>query len=186
MEVPTIYADHQSTLKKTSKDDVHEVFMVDDEVIPVYDYDGVVKDYFAKRSINRQKSNDALYVDAESIVFIEFKNGKSPSIPGLQAKAYDSLLVLFDQGMGLQWIRADFQGNISYSRKHIDYILVWEDRSSPREKINNHVKRLAKFRLDHLQKYLYREMHVYNKAEFEVYFIQKYKHLYKNQSVTKE
>lgn len=180
MDVPDIYADNKSTLKNTSKDTVHDESMSLDEVIPVYDYDGVVEDYFYERHLEKQKSNDALYVDRDRITFIEFKNGKTPSIPGLIAKAYDSLLVLFDQEMGLEWIREDFQGNISYSRQNIDYILVWEDDKdiSPRKKLINHVERLAKFKMKHLEGYLYHKMRVYNKAEFDIYFVQKIKPLY--------
>ena len=97
--------------------------MIDDVSVPVYNYDGVVKEYSTREHIPKPCSNDALYIDDSRITFIEFKNG-SVKEEQLMKKVYDSVLVLFDSDMGLEWCRPDFIGNISFSRRNIDFILV--------------------------------------------------------------
>ena len=121
-----IYQRHRSTLKKTSRDKMHMESMIDDVSVPVYNYDGVVKEYSTREHIPKPCSNDALYIDDSRITFIEFKNG-SVKEEQLMKKVYDSVLVLFDSDMGLEWCRPDFIGNISFSRRNIDFILVWEN-----------------------------------------------------------
>lgn len=175
----TIYSRHQSTLKHMSFDETHKEYMSEDETVVVYDYDGVVKDYASREHIFKPCSNDALYIDDERITFIEFKNGTVKAKQLLQ-KAYDSLFVLFDQDMGLEWRRADFCSNISFSRKNIDYILVWEDpdkdpKTADRQKIKNHVRKNSKFYLNTLSPYLYKQVHIMSKVEFQQEFVERVK-----------
>jgi len=171
---PQIYEKNISTLKQASLDKEHHAFMTDNEDIPVYNYDKVMTDYASERKLAKQPcSNDALYIDKDRITFIEFKNGQAKP-KELMQKAYDSLLVLFDDGMGLAWCRDDFRGNISYSHENIDYILVWEDKNGdPRKRIENHVQKNGKLGLNRLAHYLYKEVHVMSKAEFQQEFVDK-------------
>lgn len=96
-----IYQRHRSTLKKTSRDKMHMESMIDDVSVPVYNYDGVVKEYSTREHIPKPCSNDALYIDDSRITFIEFKNG-SVKEEQLMKKVYDSVLVLFDSDMALK------------------------------------------------------------------------------------
>lgn len=71
-----IYLKNQSTLKQTSHDSTNNEYMVEDETIPVYNYDAVTSAYTSREKLQRTPcSNDALYVDEKHIIFIEFKNG---------------------------------------------------------------------------------------------------------------
>ena len=175
-----IYLNHRSMLKQTSFDSDNKVYMVEDETIPVYDYDDVMGAYSSREHLQYTPcSNDALYVDDGHITFIEFKNGKVNPKNIIQ-KAYDSLLVLFDHDMGLEWRRTDFCANISFSRQNIDLILVWDDpdddpRTAARNKISNHVRGKGKFGLSELKRYLYKDVRVMSKAEFQREFIERIK-----------
>lgn len=89
---------------------------------------------------------------------------------------YDSVLVLFDSGMGVEWRRPDFAGNISFSRKNIDFVLVWEDsalnyKDEAQKRIHNHLSRLGKFCLDRLKRYIYKDIQVMSKVEFQHEFV---------------
>ncbi|WP_444707175.1 hypothetical protein ACT26D_11335 [Megasphaera elsdenii] len=171
-----IYLKNQSTLKQTSHDSTNNEYMVEDETIPVYNYDAVTSAYTSREKLQRTPcSNDALYVDEKHIIFIEFKNG-SVDQKQLMQKAYDSLLVLFDHDMGLEWCRSDFCGNISFSRKNIEFILVWENHDNNpetaiRSGIGNHIRKKGKFGLNILNGYLYKNTRVMSKMEFQHEFI---------------
>ena len=170
-----IYQRHRSTLKKTSRDKMHMESMIDDVSVPVYNYDGVVKEYSTREHIPKPCSNDALYIDDSRITFIEFKNG-SVKEEQLMKKVYDSVLVLFDSDMELEWCRPDFIGNISFSRRNIDFILVWENpdadpKNEEKRKISNHITRKGMFKLDRLKHYIYRDIQVMSKREFQRDFV---------------
>lgn len=172
MAAEDIYLKHRSTLKQVSYDSAKREYMVEDETIPVYDYDGVTGEYTSREQLQYTPcSNDALYIDDERITFIEFKNGKVEPKNVIQ-KAYDSLLVLFDHDMGLEWRRADFLGNISFSRENIDLVLVWDDpNDDPKKQIGNHIRKKGMFGLDKLKQYLYRNICVMSRTEFQRGFI---------------
>ena len=177
MAAGDIYLKHRSTLKQASYDSAKREYIVEDETIPVYDYDGVTGEYTSREQLQYTPcSNDALYIDDERITFIEFKNGKVEPKNVIQ-KAYDSLLVLFDHDMSLGWRRADFCGNISFSRENIDLILVWNNpnddpKTAARERINNHLRTKGKFGLSDLKRYLYKDVHIMSKSEFQHEFIE--------------
>ena len=171
-----IYLKNQSTLKQSSYDSANNEYMVEDETIPVYNYDGVISEYASRTKMQRMPcSNDALYIDQNHIIFIEFKNGTVRE-EQLMRKAYDSLLVLFDHDMGLGWCRSDFCGDISFSRENIEFILVWENPdknqgTAPRISIGDHVRKKGKFGLNSLKGYLYKDTRVMSKIEFQQEFI---------------
>ena len=172
MAAEDIYLQHCSTLKQASYDSAKREYMVEDETIPVYDYDDVTGEYTSREQLQYTPcSNDALYIDDERITFIEFKNGEV-NAKNVMQKAYDSLFILFDHGMGLKWRRADFRGNISFSRENIDLILVWNDpNDDPKKRIGNHVRGKGMFGLSDLKRYLYKDVHVMSTTEFQREFI---------------
>lgn len=172
MAAEDIYLRHRSTLKQASYDSAKREYMVEDETIPVYNYDDVVGEYASRGHLSYTPySNDALYIDDSRIVFIEFKNGGVRE-KDLMTKAYDSLLVLFDHDMGLEWQRADFHGNISFSRGNVDLILVWNDpHDDPKKRIGNHIRGKGMFGLSDLKRYLYKDVQVMSTTEFQREFI---------------
>ncbi len=174
MDEPTIFRMNRSTFKVVSKDTAKDISMISDTKIPVYNFDGIMSVYSSRHSISSPHSNDALYVDENHIVFIEFKNGKNEEIKpkDIIFKLYDSLMVLFDKGMGLEWCRKDYEGNISYSRSNIDFILVIRDDSDPREKIEGHVSKRSDYGTGFVKGYLYHDVKIYSPTEFNHYFLQ--------------
>lgn len=181
MTAEEIYQKHRSTLKITSLDisqDRNES-MSDNVSLPVYNYDGVVQEYSAREHISKHCSNDALYIDENRITFIEFKNG-GINKEQLKKKVYDSVLVLFDSDMGLEWCRPDFIGNISFSRKNIDFILVWENsarnpKDAAQKGIHHHLNRMGQFGLSRLKRYIYKNLQIMSKAEFQHRFVDQVK-----------
>lgn len=171
---PGIFQKNRSKFMDVSKDTEHDVSMINDTTIPIYNFDGIMREYCKLHSISSQHSSDALYVDENRIAFIEFKNGKNEEIKpkDIIFKLYDSLMVLFDKGMGLEWCRKDYEGNISYSRSNIDFILVIRDESDPREKIEGHVSKRSDYGTGFVKGYLYHDVKIYSPTEFDHYFLQ--------------
>lgn len=128
-----IIDEKQSTLEKTSCDEhdknTEKKYMVHSQ-LTVCDFDKV-KDWYISNKIPfvrpTPKSNDALYFGEQECYFIEFKNG---TIDGklnfeINKKIYDSLFILFD----LQYTdkNGELVNSISYTRKNMNYILVYNE-----------------------------------------------------------
>lgn len=98
-----------------------------DSAVQVFGFDGL-KDWYVKHYVPKLKktpcSNDALWLDDNHIVFIEFKNGKIGPVENNEIvfKLYDSLLLILDDKFDLSYCHPDFKQNISYTREHMDYI----------------------------------------------------------------
>lgn len=113
-----------TTLKETSKNDANKkniLYMVESE-FPVIDFDKVKERYVSNLNLmDTPKSNDALLEFNEKLYFIEFKDGNIKSeIYGVRRKIYESLLIF-----------CDIVGkNISFTRKNINYILVYNKEKS--------------------------------------------------------
>ena len=115
------------TLKETSFDDEHKVYMVD-STLEVCSFDEV-KEWYVKTKVPfskpNPKSNDALFLTKTECFFIEFKNGKIDNTVNFEInkKIYDSLLILFD----LDYTDSNGQkiNSISYTRENMNYILVY-------------------------------------------------------------
>jgi len=78
MSIPKHFRMAMSTIKDVSYDNSNHVYMTDSE-LPVYNFD-TIKDWYASElAVDENKldvkSNDALYITSDSILFIEFKNG---------------------------------------------------------------------------------------------------------------
>ena len=115
-----------STLKETSYDKEHTVYMTESN-LKVCNFDDV-KDWYVENKVPlsnpNPKSNDALFFEEKECFFIEFKNGKIDSRVNfeLNKKIYDSLFILFD----LEYLDKNEEkvNSISYTREHMNYILV--------------------------------------------------------------
>ena len=180
---------HVITLKRASKDEKggHVEYITESQV-DVINFDKVKEAYAREKGLkSHPKSNDALYIQSGDIdTFIEFKNGymEKGKGPELKEKIYDSLLILMDI----------IDENISYTREHLNYILVYNGgknsdneninpkttmQDSPaREEISKSVFKLAKerkirFGLDKFKGYCFKEVATYTKEEFEQEFVAK-------------
>lgn len=185
-----------STLRETSKDTTKAEsdasrYMTKSEMV-VINFDAV-KDFYVKELAVPEvpKSNDAfVIVSDDDAYFIEFKNGEIDISKNYQIKVkiYDSLLLLLDM----------IEKNISFSREHLHYILVYNEdilHSSPqfnkeefdkvkmqfsphRDKIVKKINRLAgkkyiQFGLKKFERLYFKSVDTYTKQQFEQLFIKK-------------
>ena len=114
------------------------------------------------------KSNDALFIQDENYVFIEFKNGEMKNIKEfeLHKKIYDSVLIFCDI----------FNKTLKDTRIEMDYILVYNSKYN--EKLGGQflgkMKIVTeKLRLEKFEKYFFNKVHTYSKEEFETEFVKK-------------
>ena len=180
---------HVVTLKCASKDENGgRVEYMTESQVGVINFDKIKEAYAKEKGLkNHPKSNDALYIQQGGIdIFIEFKNGymEKRKGPELKEKIYDSLLILTDI----------IGESISYTREHLNYILVYNEvknldneninpktkmQDSPaREEISKSIFKLAKdrkigFGLDKFKGYCFKEVATYTQAEFEQEFVAK-------------
>lgn len=177
-----ILSKHKSTLKETSKDshDGNDVFMTE-SLAEAINFDDVKSEYICNLKLSDSpKSNDALFINSDSLAtFIEFKNGfmDNQKIYGVRKKIYDSMLML-----------SDIVGkNISYTRNHLDYILVYNNAKNPnpkkvyreseaRDSIDKAIlsyadQRQIKFGIEIFQGYCFRNVYTYTEKEFKEKFV---------------
>lgn len=119
-----ILSAYMSTLEKTSFDKNNGEYLSDSQ-FQVVDFDTVKDAYFIgnnkSNSTKCLRSNDALVIFDKikgHFIFIEFKNGKIESSlekEKIRSKISESLLILNDI----------LQENLSFDRKSINYILVY-------------------------------------------------------------
>lgn len=177
-----ILNNHISTLKETSKDnhDGTVVYMTQSEA-EVVNFDDVKSEYISGLSLcDAPKSNDALLINStELATFIEFKNGifDRPKEFGIRKKIYDSMLILTDI----------IDKNISFTREHLDYILVYNESKNPdpkkaysssesRDLIDKTLlgfgkERFIKFGLEIFKNYCFKNVYTYTEKEFEENFV---------------
>lgn len=127
---PKIFQDHSSTLKDTScnnaaaeSDSVapEDKYMTR-SLFPVIDFDAVKNAYVKKFHCSPvPASNDALIHYGDEYFFIEFKDGNMKNeIHGVRRKILESLLLFGDVT----------NTTISFSRKHVNYMLVYNEEKS--------------------------------------------------------
>ena len=158
-----------STLKETSKDNHNnesETFMTQ-SMLPAVDFDEVKNEYIRKLHLSENPtSNDALLVLSDKIIFIEFKNGHldRKDFFDIRAKIYNSVPILTDI----------LDKGISFTRKNVDYILVYNKTKNMKNYIKNHISQKAKQEiidagLERFKNYFFRTVHTYDAEEFEDY-----------------
>ena len=173
-ELPEVFRNCISTIKKTSRDDSKKQNMCE-STIKVINFDKIPKQYLKSKGFRTlPKSNDALYIEDKKWCFIEFKNGEVDKAD-IYRKIYDSLIMLLEMG-----IIPDFD----FARKNIGYILVYNSdkypkvqKSQARDQNYSYFFQLAKqeeqlFEVEKFQGYLLKETHTYTKEMFEKNFIE--------------
>lgn len=178
-----------ATLKETSKDEDHEVYMTE-SIRPVIHFDKVKEEYIKElKLVEIPKSNDALFDedDKGSIVFVEFKNGTINNYE-LRKKIYDSVLIFTDIT----------SSSISSMRKTVKYILVYNDSkvTEDRTEVDKEIfvepsesydtiakatskyakKPYVKFGVNVFKNYCFKDVRTCTKEEFEAYLEQSDKH----------
>lgn len=182
----------KSTLKNTSMDKskLPAEYMTQCQ-LEVIDFDYVKDDYIHRNKLPKfANSSDALFIDKKNneLFLIEFKNGIIDNLKNfkLKLKIYDSLLILLDI----------INENISYSRKHINFILVYNEQvthqsshyklrkdevahSLALESIVSRTSKLAKleyiqFDLGIFKELYFKDVYTYTSFEFQKYFVDIY------------
>lgn len=185
-----IFCSHLSNLKRLSLDDGkgQKIYMTQFTRNAV-NFDAVKKEYSSPLGLSKiPSSNDALFDDGKgSLVFVEFKNGfiNRKKILEIWKKIYDSMLIFTDIT----------STGISYTREHMNYILVYNETVNQDNDIDENLKKkcnttvqpspsfdaFAKnvgkyaneeyvcFGLKMFQNYCFKEVHTYTKSEFDTY-----------------
>lgn len=162
-----VFRDNLSTLKETSCDSngKETEYMVNSEV-QVVNFDKVKDSYIRSlKPVITPSSNDALYLGRDNnLYFIEFKNGKldHKQKSKLYYKIYDSLLIFTDI----------IGENISYCRKNLSYVLVYNEEKNSKAEIAQHITRKAnlpfvRFGLERFANVYFKDVLTYTKNEFE-------------------
>ena len=199
-QMPKYFQDLWKSLHDTSFDSDKQVYM-SNSTLKVFDFDGIKEWYVENHAPKLTKvpcSNDVLWLDKTHMVFIEFKNGKIGSTENNEIifKIYDSLLLVLDDKIDLSWCRSDFRSNISYTREHMDYILVYNrekyDERYPTAQTRKGIARqdvqeslhrtmifkaargwanksVVLFGLDRFKGYLFRQVYTLDQDEFQTY-----------------
>ena len=160
-----------TTLQEASKDTGNGTYMTNSQY-EVLDFDEIKKLYANNHAINKHPSSaDALSQDQNgSFIFVEFKNGEVDS-KNINKKIYESTAIFMDIT----------NTTISFTRKNMDYILVYNESKNPIKKnkqsitdITSHVSVKAKeyyprFRLASFKDYFFRNIYTYTEKEFTDY-----------------
>ena len=192
--LPNILKNSTDTLKNISYDNINDEYITNSQKVAI-DFDKVKNLYNNKNNNSFElKSNDALYIVKNNIYyFIEFKNGDLKDYKNklsytikkdLQLKIYDSWFILSDIEYldGKKYISNMF----SLSKNCIVYILVYNSKkngkliiherflNNGKQNLNGHKSRkidLELFGLAKFEKFLVKEVHIYDENEFETKFI---------------
>lgn len=188
MSIPKHFRMAMSTIKDVSYDNSNHVYMTDSE-LPVYNFD-TIKDWYASElAVDENKldvkSNDALYITSDSILFIEFKNGnidKGNEKAALKRKIYDSYIILFDEITNAKDVVLGFRSSLGFMLKHADYILVYNGEKNPSSKKNvirhgylekGNIDIKPRFGLSIFEGYLFRKVRTYTEEEFQKNFVER-------------
>lgn len=159
-----LFEKNKNTLKELSKDDNGNniiQYMVGLEDLAV-DFDKVKTIYANSYGKTEEVLNsvDAIISIKDKTIFIEFKNGNAKlKRDNIKKKIYSSLLIF-----------SDITGkNLSYIRKNIDFILVYNDSKT---KINNYISKKGNekninFGLDMYKEIFFKNVYTYSVNEFE-------------------
>ena len=182
-----VFSDYKSTLKECSKDnsDPKNVKFMTESQLEVINFDGIKTKYTNDLALSEicAASVDALLQMDEDLAFVEFKNGKVDK-RNVKDKARDSLLMLCDL----------MKRTISYTREHLDFIVVYNEERNPQPNqlkkqavldspsrtaigkyfLSKGNEELIRFDLERYKHLYFREVHTYTKAEFDKYIEEKF------------
>ncbi len=119
-----LFADHKSTLKECSGDnsDGSTIKFMTESQIEAVNFDKFKTKYTNDLRLSEEcaASADALLQTDTGLAFVEFKNGKVNN-RNVKDKIRDSLLLFCDFT----------QKTISYTREHVDFIVVYNEEKNP-------------------------------------------------------
>lgn len=167
-----IFKESKSTLTETSFDDSSKQHMCDDER-EVYNFAIVKKHYFNSlyKSEEAGKSVDALLLDGEKHIFIEFKNCKLTSTvkKDVRIKISDSLLI-FNDLTGSQ---------LGSSRNNSEFVLVYNEGKNPPESesrdfiastvMDKAGEELVRFEFERYKATFFHDVHTYTENQLTGY-----------------
>lgn len=177
-----MFADHKSTLKECSEDnsDGSTIKFMTESQIEAVNFDKFKTKYTNDLRLSEEcaASADALLQTDTGLAFVEFKNGKVNN-RNVKDKIRDSLLLFCDFT----------QKTISYTREHVDFIVVYNEEKNPlpnqykkqttadapsRTEISRYFlgkgnQELILFDLERYQHLYFREVHTYTKEQFGNY-----------------
>lgn len=169
-----ILKEHLTTLRKTSKDKNHKdtVDFMTQSKLSVVNFDAVAREYAKTHHLKMlPTSNDAVFIDDNKIIFIEFKNGIMSKEERLKIKEkiYDSVLMLMDI----------LDKKISYSRENIQYILVYNSEKNSRVAIGKSIAKMAgnhfvELGLAKFKGFCLKDVYTFTKEEFKRAFVDVY------------
>jgi len=181
-----IFGNNIVTLEKTSYDKEHDEYMTESQ-LKVISFDCVKEEYAKALSVTQPSSSGAFFVNREGKMFlIEFKNGKIIEVvkgrekvkkeftKQMRLKIGESLLLLTD-------ILSDMSFNISYTRKYVNYILVYnEDKNPSLTKIKKSLlsgkakEEYIRFGFESFKILYFKNVFTLTESEFEEKFVQKW------------
>ena len=166
IEINELLKMHLCTLRKASKDNNRDEYMTESK-IKVVNFDKMPKEYCKRMKVkNLPCSNDALYVSKDNVwYFIEFKNG-SVDTAEIYRKFYDSILILLEMG-----VIPDLQ----FAREHIIFILVYNSKKYPTNKISLGREQTYKF----IRKRAEEEQNFLTYISLKIIFARKHIHILK-------
>lgn len=170
-----ILNNHQTTLRKTSKDDNNKnnIEFMTESKLRVINFDTVAREYARKHKLKGiPTSNDALFISSDGrIWFIEFKNGviDKETQYNIKYKIFDSVFILTDI----------LEENICFSREKVEYVLVYNNKKNSKTLIADYISKKANTHfiekgLEKFKGYCLRDVYTYTKEEFEENFVKKY------------
>lgn len=165
-----------TTLKETSKNSPNKatvIYMVESD-FEVIDFDEVKNCYISElgvKVLETPKSNDALFELNGELYFVEFKDGNmQKEIHNVKRKIYDSLLIFCDI----------VKENISFTRQHMNYILVYNKEKNDTPSFENFAENMeelsdSNFDIFELRKKFqnlyFKNVFTYNKERFIKKFV---------------
>ncbi len=167
-----IFKNNLKSLKYCSFDDNGD-FMTSLEILSIW-FDNVKKQYFENFGLSYQTSQsvDSIFITENTVVFIEFKNGKVGNIAkDVKGKAKDSLLIFNDLT----------NTTLSFSRDNIIYVVVYNESKNPKLSKTSSKNRISEylsnksneeriyFDLTKYKKAYFKDIHTYNEQEFNDY-----------------
>lgn len=188
MSIPKHFLEATSTVKDVSYDDSNKIYMSDSGLV-VYDFDKI-KDWYASTLAGDGnkldvESNDALYIDDDNVLFIEFKNGnidRNKDRNALKRKIYDSCVIISDDITNTKSVVPSFRPTAGFMRENVDYILVYNGEKNPPSKKNvirhGYISKgkgqiPARFGISRFEGYLFRKVRTYTEQEFQINFVEK-------------
>lgn len=177
-----IFHKNKSSMQELSKDDrsADRIQHMTNSLLPAVNFDMVKRSYTNGLGLSEDHaaSVDGLACTADSVVFLEFKNGKV-SNRDVKNKIRDSLLIFCDIT----------KKDVSYTRHNMDFVLIYNEavnrlpnqlgknvvQDSPsRTAISKRIAQMGNqelilFGLERYKKLYFREVHTYTKGEFEDY-----------------